>query len=157
MQDDPNIDVREEPFLFAQTQLQGLGDLDNAPVPDTYMADILALFSSLPEASESNKLLVSKKQRFGVLTGMSKELAERASSSQELFQKLKGVLEEQLADLRGEDEIKDPIEVKGKGRPRKSRLVSSVESKKGRSSVRCGRCGEEGHNSRSCEVRRAQR
>src|SRR5262249_39746284 len=123
---------------------------DNVPVPDTYMADILDLFPSLPEVSESNKLLISKKQRFGVLTGMSKELAERASSNQEVFERLKGVLAQELAGLRGEDDIKDPVEVKGKGSPRKSRCVSSVESKKGGSSVRCGRCGEEGHNVRTC-------
>ena len=149
-QDDPNTDVREEPFLFARAQHQALNDADNAPVPDTYMADILGLFPSLPEVSESDKLLVSKKKRFGVLTGMSKELAEMASSNQEVFERLKGVLAQELRGLRGEDDIKDPLEVKTKGRPKKSRFVSSVESKKGRSSVRCGKCGEEGHNSRTC-------
>ena len=147
-QDDPNTNVRELPFLFARTQAHDSSE--NTSVPDTYMADILGLFPSLPEVSESDKLLISKKQRFGVLTGMSKELAERASSNQELFERLKGVLAREIAGLRGEDDIKDPLEVKGKGRPRKSRFVSSVESKKGRTSVRCGKCGEEGHNSRTC-------
>jgi hypothetical protein len=150
MQDDSNADVREEPFLFARTQHRTLDNMDTTPVPDTYMEDVLGLFPSLPEVSQSDQLLVSKKRRFGVLTGMSKELAERASSNQELFEKLKDVLAQELAGLRGEDDIEDPLQVKTKGRPKKSRFVSSVESKKGRSSVRCGKCGQDGHNARTC-------
>jgi hypothetical protein len=149
-QDDPNTDVREEPFLFARTQHQALDSTDTMSVPDIYMADILGLFPSLPAVSESDKLNISKKKRFGVLTGMSKELAEMASSNQEAFEKLKSMLAREIRGLKGDDDIEDPQQIKTKGRPKKSRFVSSVESQKGRSSVKCGRCGGEGHNSRTC-------
>jgi hypothetical protein len=104
----------------------------------------------MPEVSESDRLNISKKKRFGVLTGMSKELAEMASSNQEVFERLKSVLVREIRGLRADDDVEDPQQVKTKGRPKKSRFVSSVDSKKGWSSVRCGRCGGEGHNSRSC-------
>src|SRR5205823_4673480 len=112
-------------FLFAKTN----NYTDIVLPPDTYMVDIMGLFPSLPEVSQSNKLLLSKKRRFGVLTGMSKEIAERASSNQELFEKMKCVLAQELAGLRGENDIQDPLQVKTKGRPKKSRFVSSMESK----------------------------
>src|SRR5262249_41826758 len=111
-------------------QHQALDSMDPAFVPDTYMADILSLFPFLPEVSQSDRLLVSQKRRFGVLTGMSKEIAQRASLNPELYERLKDVFTKELAGLRGEDEVKDPLEVKTKGRPKNSRFVSSVESKK---------------------------
>ena len=114
------------------------------------MADILAIFPSLPKFSESVWLLLSNNQRFGVLTGLSKELAEMASSNHEVFERLKTVLAKEIRVLKGDDGIEDPVRVKTKGRPKKSRFVSSVESKKERSSVRCGKCGEDGHNARTC-------
>lgn len=134
MQDDLNANARSEPFVFAKTQVQAI-DTANIILSDTYMADVTGLFPSLPEVSQSDKLLLSKKQRFGVLTGMSKELAEMVSLNEELFEKTKGVLAQELAGLRGEDDVRDPFRVKTKGRPKKSRFVSSLESKKARRRV----------------------
>ena len=73
----------------------------------------------MPEVSESDKLNISKKKRFGLLAGMSKELAEMASSNQEVFERLKSVLVREVRGLRGDDDVEDPQQVKTKGRPKK--------------------------------------
>jgi hypothetical protein len=50
--------------------------------------------------------------------------------------------------MRGADEIEDPLEVVGKGRSKNKRLKSMEQ--KGRQ-LKCGRCSEKGHNSRTCQ------
>jgi len=65
-----------------------------------------------------------------------------------LFERVKGLLTKELADLREEGEIRDPAPVKGKGRPR---LKSAAEPKESGRHNRCGRCGGEWHNARTCD------
>ena len=47
------------------------------------------------------------------------------------------------------DGLKAPTQTKRRGRPKKLRIHSSAE-KAPRGTVRCGRCGERGHNKRTC-------
>lgn len=152
LQDNPDINLMTEPFVFSETQKDEIGNTESREVPKSYMEDILRLFPKLPIASRSDQLLLSKKRRFGVLSGMSKELADKASVSHEGFERIRSILAGEMAALRNEEEVKDPTYVTGKGRPRKSRLTSAAEPRKGRqrSRFRCRKCGEDGHNSRTC-------
>ena len=63
-----------------QEQIEEVQQMENLPISGTYTED------------------TSKKQRFDVLSGMFKELAERASLDKELFEKLRGVLTAVLND-----------------------------------------------------------
>ena len=94
----------------------------------TYMKDLLAAFSIPSSISRSDSTLLSNKRRYAELTSMSKKIAEKVSSHPELFERIKDVLTKELASLRVDEDIQDPVYVKGKGRPRQKRLKSSVES-----------------------------
>jgi hypothetical protein len=74
---------------------------------------------------------------------------KRASEDPAAFEKFKDVLVGQLAQLRDIEEVEDPLYVKGKGRPRNKRLKGATEPKE-RVRVKCGKCGKEGHNARTC-------
>ena len=53
--------------------------------------------------SRSDQSLIARKRRYGELTGLSKQIAERASGDTEMFERVKSVLLTQLAAMR-EDE-----------------------------------------------------
>lgn len=151
LQEHLHIDPSDEPFVFADTLKQDLEDADRTPVPEDFMNDILAAFASCQSVPRPEAKLISKKRRYGELTGLSKEIAERISSDPKKFERIKNLLTKELADLRDVEEIRDPAYVIGKGRPRVKRLKSAAEPKKdyGRGS-RCGKCGMRGHNTRTC-------
>jgi hypothetical protein len=115
------------------------------------MKDISTAFPSLPPTTQSDQIVITKKRQYGELTGLSKQIAEKASESPANFEMVKTVLIQQLAYLREDDEIDDPVHVKGKGRPRVKRLKSFIEQGNRRNSLKCGKCGREGHNARSCK------
>ena len=53
--------------------------------------------------------------------------------------------------MREDEEVKYPVPVKGKGRPKNKRLRSATEPKNGGKGSRCGKCGGDGHNIRTCK------
>jgi hypothetical protein len=148
MQDSLHLDLSKEPFVSANTQKPNIDDFDREPRP-SYMSDVLAAFAARSPVPRSDAALVSSKRRYGELTGLSKEIAQRVSGDPQEFERIKAVLTTTLAGLRKDEEIQNPGHVKGKGRPRNKRLRSAVESK---GPSRCGRCGEEGHNARTCKA-----
>ena len=111
------------------------------------MKDILTAFP-LP-LIQLDHTAVTKKRRYGELVGLSKQVVERASEDPAKFEVVKNILVKQLAYMREDEEVNDPVYVKGKGRPRNKRLKNAVECRK--YGPKCGRCGEEGHNARTCK------
>ena len=148
LQDNTSLDISKEPFVFADTVADKLNINDLNPLPATYMTEIHSLFPAHLVAPKTNTTELSQKRRYGVLTGLSKQIAEKVSTDAVEYERIKGILVEQLADLRELEELKDPTYIKGKGRPKRSRLSSNAESKRG---TKCGKCREEGHNSRTCK------
>jgi hypothetical protein len=148
-QESTNLDLNKEPFVYADSMKPYLDDIDETRIPDNFMDDILGAFPTPQRTSCVEATLVSKKRRYGELTGLSKMIAERVSSDPRGFDRVKDLLTKELASLRGDEEVRDPAYIKGKGRPRVKRLRSAAEPRKGR--VRCGYCGREGHNTRTCQ------
>ena len=122
----------------------------NVPISNTYMKHILAAFpETSPSLSERPSLV--RKRQYGEIIGLSKQIAEKASEDPEQFERIKGILVQQLAHMRDEEEVNDPVQVKAKGRPRNKRLKNAMEIKTERTrGSRCGKCGEDGHNVRTC-------
>src|SRR5579862_4585883 len=105
------------------------------------MQDVFAAFAQQASVPRPDAAVVSSKRRYSELTGLSKQIAERASSDPRKFEKVRDLLARELSELREEEEIKDPAHVKGKGRPRNKRLRSAGEPKKEKGRVKCGNCG----------------
>jgi hypothetical protein len=150
VQDDRDIDPSQELFVFAENQKLNLDDNDRGPRPESYMQDVLAAFSSQSAVPRPDAALISSKRRYGELTGLSKQIAQRVSGDPREFERVKAVLAKELAELMEDEEIQNPAHVKGKGRPRKKRFRSAAEGKERQRQQRCGNCGEEGHNARRC-------
>src|SRR5947209_20094610 len=147
VQDDRDIDSSQELFVFAKLNLD---DNDRGPRPERHMQDVLAAFSSQSAVPRPDAALISSKRRYGELTGLSKQIAQRVSGDPREFERVKAVLAKELAELMEDEEIQNTAHVKGKGRPRKKRLRSAAEGKERQRQQRCGNCGEEGHNERRC-------
>ena len=75
----------------------------------------------------------------------------RPRIAKDQFERIKGILVQQLACMRDDEEVNDPVQVKAKGSPRNKRFKNATEAKTERArGSRCGKCGEDGHNVRTC-------
>ena len=117
-------------------------------MPDTYMTQIHTAFPVLSSSTVGDPVSFTKKRKYGELIGLSKKIAEAASEDTEEYERVKKILQQQLAKLRGNDEVGDPVHVRSKGRPRSKRLKNVVEQNK-RNRISCGKCGGSGHNART--------
>ena len=144
MQDDRDIDSSQELFVFAENQKLNLDDNDRGPRPESYMQDVLAAFSSQSAVPRPDAALISSKRRYGELTGLSKQIAQRVSGDPREFERVKAVLTKELAELMEDDEIQ--IRRMSRGRGGRERSGSEVRRK-----------GRRGSGSRGVEtaVRRA--
>jgi len=146
-----DVVTSDEPFIFAETQQRNLDDTDYVPMPDTYMAQIRTAFP-IPSSSTAGDLVSStKKRKYGELIGLSRQIAEAASENPEEYERVRGILQQQLLRMKGNDEVNDPQYVKAKGRPRNKRLKNAMEKNK-KNRITCGKCGDSGHNVRTCTM-----
>jgi hypothetical protein len=152
LQDSEELEESFGLFLRAMTQQANIGEGgDGTPdVPDvpavTFMSDIFKIFPSAPSLSQDDQSHLSKKRRHGEISGLVKDIFNVVESSPEMFEIVKEGLSDVIVKGRGLDGMKDPVHVKAKGRPRKSRMKSSMETTT--RSTKCGVCNKLGHNSR---------
>ncbi|GJJ76621.1 zinc finger SWIM domain-containing protein 3 [Entomortierella parvispora] len=134
-------------FLSAKTQktVAQVGSAEGEPA-SSFMSDIMKVFPSVPSLSGVDKRNLSKKRRIGEISGLMKNIMDTVNSNPEVFETVKDGLNRVIVRGAGEEGMKDPHYTKTKGRPRTSRIKSSMETKK--KSTKCGVCSGEGHNSR---------
>lgn len=145
-QDNVSLDVSTKSFVqaFIHTPDSG-GDVADIP-GDSYMNDVLDAFPMSPTILPDDQHRLSQKRQFAELSGRFKEVNRALENNPDLFEMVKTSFDDIIIKSRGVDEMLDPENVKAKGRPRKSRLKSSVETRM--RSTKCGVCNEVGHNAR---------
>jgi len=153
LQTDPALydKQQKEPFVFSDTVKANIDHEDIQVVSNTYMQEIHSLFPPPAHLPPSTGEELTRKRRFGELTGLFKKVAERAAENRDKYEKTLQLLRSELANTVGVEDLHDPTHVKGKGRPKKRRLVSAAEPPKGGSSNKCSKCGIRGHYKNTCK------
>jgi hypothetical protein len=146
VQDDPDYDACNEPFVLALAQ--NVDGTETTDIPtDTYMSDILSAFPLTPTFSPDDQTRHSKRRKYAELSGQFKEVHQVLEANPEMFEMVQESLNKIIIEGRGVEGILDPALVKPKGKQKKSRTKSCVEVRS-RSSTKCGVCNELGHNAR---------
>lgn len=147
LQDSIDLEESMGPFLRTKTQKAYVGSEDvNVNPTATYMVDIQKMFPLAPSLSRDDQSRLSKKRRYGEISGLMKDIITVVDSNPEVFEMVKESLDQVIVKGRGVEGMKDPAHVKTKGRPKTSRIRSVTEVKK--HSTKCGVCNEGGRNAR---------
>ena len=149
LQDSGELEESFGPFLHIMTQKANVdknedGVLD-VPVV-TFMSDIFKIFPPTTSLSRDDQSQLSKKRRYGEISGLVKDILKVVDSSPEMFEMVKESLGDIIVKGRGLEGMRDPAHIKAKGRPKKSRIKSNMETTT--RSTKCGVCNKPGHNSR---------
>jgi len=129
LQDSQDLEESFGPFLCAITQKPKVGEdeISSAPGP-MFMSDIFKVFPLPTTLSRDDQSLLSKKRRYGEISGRMKDIIAVVDSNPEMFELVKEGLDQVIVKGRGVEGMKDPVHVKAKGRPRKTRITSTMES-----------------------------
>lgn len=144
-QDDPELDLSSRPLIYSSKQ-QGFHMTISRP-PQSYLKILRELFtrSSLRPNPDPSK--ISRVQRHGTITGLTKKIVEVVEKNPDRFARVVNALSSIAREEETDIELQDPDPVAGKGRPPNRRIKSFTELKKKTNT--CGRCGQKGHNARS--------
>ncbi|KAF8937925.1 hypothetical protein BGZ58_001905 [Dissophora ornata] len=102
--------------------------------------DLLKIFPLTPSLTRDDQAQLSKKRRFGEISGLMKDIIKVVDSNPDMFEMVKESLDHVIVKRRGYEGMKDSVHVKAKGRPKMSRMKSSMEV--GTRSTRCRVCNK---------------
>lgn len=103
------------PFLRTKTQKAYVGSEDvNVNPTATYMVDIQGMFPLAPSLSRDDQSQLSKKRRYGEISGLMKDIITVVGSNPEVFEMVKESLDQVMVKGRGVEGMKDPAHVKTK-------------------------------------------
>ncbi|KAF9119467.1 hypothetical protein BG015_006345, partial [Linnemannia schmuckeri] len=139
LQDSGELEESFGPFSHAMTQKANIGEdedgMSDVPVV-TFMSDIFKIFPLTTSLSRDDQSQLSKKRRHGEISGLVKDILKVADSSPEMFEMVKERLGDVIVEGKGLEGMRDPVHVKAKSRPKKTRMKSSMET-----TARSTKCG----------------
>ena len=130
LQDSQDLEESFGPFLCAMTQKSkvSVDEISNAPGP-MFMSDAFKVFPLPTSLSRDDQSQLSKKRRHGEISGRMKDIIAVVDLNPEMFELVKEGLDQVIVKGRGVEGMKDPVHVKAKGRPKKTRIKSSMEGR----------------------------
>lgn len=130
LQDSQDLEDSFGPFLCAMTQKSKISEDEISSAPGSmFMSDIFKIFPLPTSLSRDDQSQLSKKRRHGEISGRMKDIIAVVDSNPEMFDLVKEGLDQVIVKGRGAEGMKDPVQVKSKGRPKKKRITSSIESR----------------------------
>ncbi|KAG0247023.1 hypothetical protein BG011_002203, partial [Mortierella polycephala] len=115
LQDMTDLESSSVPFLRAKTQKVHLDEGVTVDTPAaSYMSDVKNAFPLAPTLSRDDQGLLSKKRRYGEISGLMKDLIRVVDSNPENFEMVKEAINQVIVKGKGDAGVQDPAYVKAK-------------------------------------------